>query len=81
MKKAKTMIDLLNELSATVDPAKFTADMLRAIARLRKRPLDIYYAGPRSLRVDGVTMMVDLQPKQAVIIHFNGHQVNVRIPL
>ncbi|WP_283594771.1 hypothetical protein [Limosilactobacillus galli] len=48
---------------------------------MRRRPLDVYYAGPRSLRVDGVTMMVDLQPKQALIIHFNGHHVNVRVPL
>ena len=64
MKKAKAMIDLLNELPATVDSAKFTADMLRAIARLRKRPLDIYYAGPRSLRVDGVTMMSISNPSR-----------------
>lgn len=81
MTKVTTMEELISALPSTVDPAKFTTDLLRAITRLRRRPLDVYYAGPRSLRVDGVTMMVDLQPKQAVIVHFNGHQVNVRVPL
>ncbi|MGM9892642.1 hypothetical protein [Limosilactobacillus sp.] len=81
MTKVTTMEELISALPSTVDPAKFTTDLLQAIARLRRRPLDVYYAGPRSLRVDGVTMMVDLQPKQAVIVHFNGHQVNVRVPL
>jgi hypothetical protein len=81
MTKEMTLAELINELPPTIDPGKFTADLLQAITRLRRRPLDVYYAGPRSLRVDGVTMMVDLQPKQAVIIHFNGHQVNVQVPL
>ena len=81
MTKETTLAELISELPPTIDPDKFTADLLRAISRLRRRPLDVYYAGPRSLRVDGVTMMVDLQPKQAVIIHFNGRQVNVQVPL
>lgn len=81
MTKVTTMEELISALPSTVDPAKFTTDLLQAITRLRRRPLDVYYAGPRSLRVDGVTLMVDLQPKQAVIVHFNGHQVNVRVPL
>ncbi len=81
MTKPMTLAELISELPAQIDQEKFTADLLQAIARLRRRPLDVYYAGPRSLRVDGVTMMVDLQPKQAVIIHFNGRQVNVQVPL
>lgn len=81
MTKATTIEELIDELPDTVDPAEFITDLLRAISRLRRRPLDVYYAGPRSLRVDGVTMMVDLQPKQAVIIHFNGREANVRVPL
>ena len=75
MTKETTLAELISGLPPTIDPAKFTADLFRAIS------LDVYYAGPRSLRVDGVTMMVDLQPKQAVIIHFNGRQVNVQVPL
>lgn len=81
MTREMSLTELISELPPTIDPGKFIADLLRSILRLRRRPLDVYYAGPRSLRVDGVTMMVDLQPKQAVIVHFNGHQVNVRVPL
>ena len=80
MAKATTLAELVNNLPDEVDPGRFTADLLQAIERLRRRPLDIYYAGPRSLRVDGITMMVDLQPKQAVITHFAGHAVNVQAP-
>lgn len=77
MTREMSLTELISELPPTIDPGKFIADLLRSISRLRRQPL----AGPRSLRVDGVTMMVDLQPKQAVIVHFNGHQVNVRVPL
>lgn len=81
MTREMSLTELISELPPTIDPGKFIADLLRSISRLRRRSLDVYYAGPRSLRVDGVTMMVDLQPKQAVIVHFNGHQVNVRVSL
>lgn len=76
MAKPTTLAELVNTLPDTM----FAGDLLQAIERLRCRPLDIYYAGPRSLRVDGVTLMVDLQPKQAVITHFAGRAVNVQVP-
>lgn len=80
MAKITTLDDLVMILPAGVDRAKFVDDLLRAVTRLRRRPLDVYYAGPRSLRIDGVTMMVDLQPTRAVIVHFNGQTVHVQVP-
>ncbi|MCH3922913.1 hypothetical protein [Limosilactobacillus sp.] len=81
MTKATTIEELLEQTELTVPAEQFVTDLLKAIERLRRRPLDVYYAGPRSLRVDGVTLMVDLQPKQAVIVHFNGQSTRVRVPL
>ena len=81
MTKATTIEELLEQADLSVPAEQFVTDLLKAIARLRRRPLDVYYAGPRSLRVDGITLMVDLQPKQAVIVHFNGKMVNVTVPL
>ncbi len=81
MAKPTSIEELLDLADLTVTPERFVTDLLRAVERLRRRPLDTYYAGPRSLRVDGVTMMVDLKPKQAVIVHFNGQAVDVRVPL